>query len=591
MEPAAVTPAGPPSEGLWVDFLPDGHRLADLQHERLEIPDLELGAEIGRGGMGVVFHGRQIYIGRAVAVKVMALDSDAGKADFLSRFQREATILAGLTHPNIVACHQAGVTASGRPYLVMEYIDGPSLRAYLNEHGAMPEALAIEIVRTLAIALGHALQCGIIHRDVKAENVLLNRVEKSQRDKFPFTVKLVDLGLARATQSTSQDHVTMTGMCAGTPATMAPEQFDAAAQVDFKADIYGLGCLMYHMLTGKPAFATASLTEVVRAKVVGAVPNPAHVNRRLQGGTVDLVKDMLARDPERRPASYQDIIARCCTLASILHAARPHRRRLVTVMIVFALAVAVAGIGWVRSPDAHPALDVRKGTPSQVPTAPALPLDDNARVVPQARSGKSGPTASSTAPTQEIPINKTDRPPAMDAPSSLAVRMQWTKVGEAAWDNGETDASSLVGISGEIRHELRDGLWRVDGVLVLANGVSGKTDGASVAIIGADGTRYEVVVKNRDSAFVTMTRRIDPDGNVTTFHTDVSPPHDLRFSIMHLTPRFLAVEMDGVPREHVMGLPAAALPLRAIALHVDSTAGAGHGRLEVRDFTITYDMP
>ena len=568
---------------------------ADFQSEDLDIPDLEVGIEIGRGGMGVVFHGRQTYIGRSVAVKLLALESGAGKADFVRRFQREATILAGLTHPNIVACYQAGVTASGRPFLVLEYIDGPSLGTYLHEHGAMPEDLVLIIVRNLALALGHAWDCGVIHRDVKAENVLLRRLQQPTRSDFPFEVKLVDLGLARPVQA-SKDHATRTGLSVGTPSIMAPEQFDDISEVDFKADIYALGCLMFHMLTGEPAFGGAALAHVLRAKLLGPIPDPLLLSPDLQTGTVALVKHMLARDKNQRPASYKEIIARCESISAVVAIPKARHRPTRVFAILLALAACVVVTAWTLNRDSHSAGAKRVDSTSRpgdfAPVAAASHPQPNQEPAggsaPEQASSPRQPPLFSADPGQDVPVQATRRVPQLLPPTSLSIIAQWKKSGEAAWDRSETDLTTLIGISGEILHPLHDGMWRLEGVLTLANASTVKTDSASIAILGADGTRYEIAVKNLESTFVIMTARRDPDGHCTTFHTDAPAPHNIRFAFIHLDPRFLAVELDGVPLEHPLGLPLAALPLKAIALRVHSSSDAGHGRLEVSDFVILY---
>src|SRR5688572_30424987 len=201
---------------------------------RPTIPEVELQAEIGRGGMGVVYRGRQTYLDRHVAVKLLLVDRAAADDEYVRRFQREAKILAGLSHPHIVACYSAGITSDRHPYLVMEFIDGPNLKNWIAEHGPLKPLQALRVVRELAQALGHAHQSGIIHRDVKPENVLLAKREGDTSD-FPFQAKLVDLGLARPQGTGSDMNLTGTGQVMGTPTTMAPEQFDDPEGVDFRA--------------------------------------------------------------------------------------------------------------------------------------------------------------------------------------------------------------------------------------------------------------------------------------------------------------------------------------------------------------------
>jgi tRNA A-37 threonylcarbamoyl transferase component Bud32 len=224
-----------------------------------KIPGITLHFELARGGMGVVYSGRQDFLDRRVAVKLLAVE--LGGESFVQRFQREAKILAGIKHPNIVSCHLAGQTDGGQSYLVMEFIDGPSLKKWIADHGPLPVPAALRLTRAVAQALAHAHSLGIIHRDVKAENILLETVTSTALDiAFPYTPKVVDLGLARASEGNASMGLTSPGSVMGTPATMSPEQFDDPDAVDFRTDIYGLGCVLFEMLVGKPAYDAKKLT-------------------------------------------------------------------------------------------------------------------------------------------------------------------------------------------------------------------------------------------------------------------------------------------------------------------------------------------
>ena len=136
-----------------------------------KLPGITLQYEIARGGMGVVYSGRQDFLDRRVAVKFLSVE--LGGDAFAKRFQREAKILAGISHPNIVGCHMADTTPEGQSYLVMEFIDGPSLKAWIAENGPVSPLASLRLIRASAAALSHAHQSDIIHRDVKPENILL----------------------------------------------------------------------------------------------------------------------------------------------------------------------------------------------------------------------------------------------------------------------------------------------------------------------------------------------------------------------------------------------------------------------------------
>ncbi len=281
------------------------------------IPEVTLQHEIARGGMGVVYRGRQDFLDRDVAVKLLAphLQGD----QFAARFRREAKILAGIRHPNIVGCHLAGTTTAGQSYLVMEFVDGPSLANWIAAHGPVAVPSSLRLVRQLAAALGHAWDLGVIHRDVKAENILLEAPTATATAidaAFPFQPKLVDLGLARMATASTDPAVTAPGAVMGTPATMAPEQFDDPDSVDYRADIYGLGCVLYQMLTGVAAFASTRLTDIVVSKRQPNGPDPCARAPGIPPAVGQLVAAMLAAAPADRPASYRELIARLDQLAA-----------------------------------------------------------------------------------------------------------------------------------------------------------------------------------------------------------------------------------------------------------------------------------
>ncbi|MGH7146039.1 MAG: serine/threonine protein kinase [Planctomycetota bacterium] len=280
-----------------------------------KIPDIEIEAKIGQGGMGMVFRGRQPYLDRLVAIKVLP-QAMTQNTQFVERFQREAKILAGLNHPNIVGCYSAGQTDKGECYLTMEFIDGPNLRQWISKNGRLDERHALEIGRCLIQALSYANERDIIHRDVKPENVLLQQLTgKEATDAgFPFKVKLVDLGLARPSSKDSAETrdmaLTVQGTIMGTPSTMAPEQFDDPDNVDHKADIYGLGCVLYHALAGEPAYTEQAITAIIKRKSTGEVPDPRTKIPELRPAVAKLVTDMLQPRRDDRP-EYKQLLGRC----------------------------------------------------------------------------------------------------------------------------------------------------------------------------------------------------------------------------------------------------------------------------------------
>ncbi|MCA8949947.1 MAG: serine/threonine protein kinase [Planctomycetes bacterium] len=270
------------------------------------VPGVTLQRELARGGMGVVYVGRQEFLDRTVAVKLLSMELQ--NEQFTARFQREAKLLAGIKHPNIVACHDAGVTDDGLYYLVMEFVDGPNLKNWVANNGPFPVPAALEMTKAVAKALAHAHELGVIHRDVKPENILLETATSTRIGmESPFLPKLVDLGLARMQSERAGLGLTSPGAVMGTPTTMSPEQFDDPDSVDFRTDVYGLGCAFYEMLTGSQAFRSTKLTDLVVTKRAPTGPNPCDELEWLSPRVGELVARMLAADREDRPASYEQL--------------------------------------------------------------------------------------------------------------------------------------------------------------------------------------------------------------------------------------------------------------------------------------------
>ncbi len=253
--------------------------------------DYELLSLIGSGGMGRVFKARHPVMDRVVALKVLTRGTLAG-AD-AERFQNEVRAAAKLTHPNVVAAYDAGLADDGTPYLVMEFVDGPDLSRVIRERGPMTVEEAVHIVTQVATALAYADREGILHLDVKPANLLRGP---------DGVVKLLDLGLARRREAVVPDAALM-----GTADYLAPELSRPDATADERADIYALGCTLYHLLVGRPPF-TGSIPEVIQAHRDAPVPSLREARPDVPAGLDRVFQKMTAKQPEDRYPSMAEVV-------------------------------------------------------------------------------------------------------------------------------------------------------------------------------------------------------------------------------------------------------------------------------------------
>jgi eukaryotic-like serine/threonine-protein kinase len=256
--------------------------------------------ELGGGGMSRVFLAEETALSRRVVVKVLAPELLEGLS--AERFAREVRLAARLQHPNIVPVLAAG-DASSLPYYTMPYVDGESLRARLEHRGALSAVEAIAILRDLARALAYAHEQGVVHRDVKPENVLLSG----------DTAVVTDFGIAKAVDAArvgpSSTSLTQLGMAVGTPAYMAPEQAVGEANVDHRADLYAWGVVAYEMLAGRHPFANRKSAQALFAAHLVETPTPLDtVCVGLPVGLAPLVMGCLAKDPAHRPLSARELV-------------------------------------------------------------------------------------------------------------------------------------------------------------------------------------------------------------------------------------------------------------------------------------------
>jgi serine/threonine-protein kinase len=198
---------------------------------------------LGRGGMGAVYKARQPMLNRFAALKIMAPEL-AADPDFVARFKREAMAAASLSHQHLVQVYAAG-EFEGTHYIAMEFVEGETVRERIERHGKLDPREALAITAYVAEALQYAWNTAkLIHRDIKPDNVFLSNTGD---------VKVGDMGLAKTVGGPTTS-LTQTGMMMGSPHYMSPEQAKGVKDIDFHADIYSLGCTLYHMLTGKPPY-------------------------------------------------------------------------------------------------------------------------------------------------------------------------------------------------------------------------------------------------------------------------------------------------------------------------------------------------
>ncbi len=280
---------------------------------------------LGAGGMGAVYKAEHLLMGRTVALKVINRDLTGAPA-MVERFVREVKAAARLAHPNIVTAFDAD-QAGDTHFLVMEYVEGASLAKRVQECGPLPVREACDYVRQAALGLQYAWERGMVHRDVKPQNLMLTPDGQ---------VKVLDFGLARfaaeaapaasssaAAAAPGPAALTQVGAVLGTPDYIAPEQAVSPQTADVRADVYSLGCTLYDLLTGQPPFPDGTALEKVQAHV-GRAPRPlAEVRPDVPAGLARVVEKMMAKSPADR---YQTPAEAAAALEPFARAARPRRR-------------------------------------------------------------------------------------------------------------------------------------------------------------------------------------------------------------------------------------------------------------------------
>jgi serine/threonine protein kinase len=258
--------------------------------------DFQVLRKIGQGGMGQVYLARQLSLKRQVALKILR-DDHTSNTTALKRFQAEAEAVARISHPNVVQVYAVG-EQDGQRYMALEYVDGRNLRDYLERKGPPDLPVAVSILKQVAAGLQRAAELGLVHRDVKPENILLTR---------KVEVKVTDFGLSRYFATDGQPvSLTQSGMTLGTPLYMSPEQVQGHA-VDHRSDLYSFGVTAYHLLAGFPPFKGNTAFEVA-AKHVQQTPEPLSSFRPdLPADLHALVHKLMAKNPADRYQTAKDV--------------------------------------------------------------------------------------------------------------------------------------------------------------------------------------------------------------------------------------------------------------------------------------------
>ena len=263
--------------------------------------------QLGTGAMGEVYLAEHRHLKRKAAVKLLAPEL-VGRPDLLERFFLEARATSAIAHPGIVQVFDCEVDATGRPYIVMEFLDGETLAAVLARRGALPGLTAARLARGMAEALEAAHAKGIVHRDLKPENIFV-------QSQPPDSVKLVDFGIAKLAGDfrAGQVHQTRSGAMMGTPLYMSPEQCRDSANLDSRTDLYSLGCVLFEMLTGRPPFTHANLGDLVVAHMTEAPPDARAVNPSVPPALAALTAELLSKNPAERPPGMRAVAERLAT--------------------------------------------------------------------------------------------------------------------------------------------------------------------------------------------------------------------------------------------------------------------------------------
>jgi serine/threonine-protein kinase len=269
---------------------------------------------LGKGGMGAVYMARHILLGDRVAIKILPQEVRTN-AEWLRRFRREGQAARRFRHANAVTVYDLRTAADGNIYMVMEYVEGHTLDAEIKQRGPSTAAEAFEILEPIMSVLNTAHAMGVVHRDLKPENIMIGKATTGGEP----TIKLLDLGIAKmreiaGVESSGTTELTMAGQVLGTPYYMSPEQWgepsrDGSFEIDGRADIYSLGLVFYEMITGRRAYAAATLHELRRDHVSVMPPPLVEKVPGVPRAFSDAIARAIAKDRVDRPATAGELAA------------------------------------------------------------------------------------------------------------------------------------------------------------------------------------------------------------------------------------------------------------------------------------------
>lgn len=364
---------------------------------------------LGEGGMGKVFLAEHVEIGKRVAVKVLH-PTYSRMPDLVERFRREARAASRIGHPHIVDVTDSGTTPSGAVYFVMEYLEGEDLGSLLGRERHLEEMRAMRIAAQICRALGAAHGQGIIHRDLKPENIFL--IKREGQNEF---VKVLDFGIAKTAEAEEarQKKLTSPGMAMGTPEYMSPEQA-AGLPADARSDIYAVGAIMYEMVSGKAPYSGENFMEVLAKKATSEPQLLASLRPSATPDVTRLIERAMAREPEQRPATMQELEADVMSTLRRMGGERrsvpppvtaadsttltqtplrpPHQARRTAIILLALFAVVTGGSIWMFS-------DVRR---SETQTDPQRTQAGDEATPPGVAPGKPAVVAPEQLPTNTI---------------------------------------------------------------------------------------------------------------------------------------------------------------------------------------------